>query len=129
MGAFTNFLENELLDHTLGTGSYTMPTTVYVSLHTADPTETGSSAAEVSGNNYARTAATFSAASGGSTSNSGDVTFPTASGSWGTVTHWALWDASTAGNALYYGALTASKTVGANDIVKISSGQLTITLD
>jgi hypothetical protein len=66
--------------------------------------------------------------SNGSCSNSGDITFPTATASWSTVTHIGIHDASSAGNLLYYTALDSSKTIDSGDIFKITSGNLTVTL-
>jgi hypothetical protein len=62
--------------------SYTSPATVYVSLYTTDPTD-ADSGTEVSGGSYARTAVTFGAPSNGVSTNSADVTFPTATASHG----------------------------------------------
>ncbi|PEJ57384.1 hypothetical protein CN692_13300 [Bacillus sp. AFS002410] len=82
----TNYAQAKLLDHVLGTTAFTKPTTIYVSLHTADPTETGSTAAEIVGNGYVRQAITFAAgtnAAGIATalSNGADVLFPAATAS------------------------------------------------
>ncbi len=82
----------------------------------------------MSGGSYARTAVTFSSPSNGVTSNSASVTFPTATASWGTISHIALRDASTSGNMLFHTPLDESKTVGTGDIFTISSGNLTVTL-
>ena len=73
----SNFLENALINATLRNTTYTSVATVYVSLWTTDPTDAGSGT-EVSGGSYARTAVTFGAPSNGVTTNSADVTFPTA---------------------------------------------------
>lgn len=130
MSAASNYLENEVLDHVLGKGTrdFTSPTALYVSLYTNDPGEADTST-EVSGTNYARTAVSFDAASSGSASNSADVEFPAAgSGGWGTVTHIGIHDASTLGNLLFYGALSASKAVDENDIFTITAGSLSISL-
>ena len=59
---------------------------------------------------------------------SADINFPQATGSWGTVTHIGIWDASSSGNMLYYTALDASKTIATGDILKIAAGSLTVTL-
>lgn len=126
--AFTDFLENELLDHVFRNASYTPPTTVYVALTTTTPTDSAAGT-EVSGNNYARTAATFGAASGGAISNSGAVTFPTPSGSWGTITHFEIWDASTNGNRLAWGALSQSESPINGNTVEFATGELDITLN
>ena len=129
MAAMTDYLENELIDHVLRNLAYTSPTTVYAALFTAAPGEAGGGT-EVSGNAYARTAVTFGAPTAGATDNTADVTFPTASGgNWGTVTHVAIFDASTAGNMLLYGALTASKVVNDGDTFKFNTGDLDVTFD
>ncbi len=131
MTAFSNYLENKILDHTLrgSAGAYTAPATIYIGLFTASPTD-ANSGTEVSGNAYARQSITFgTAASSGQISNTATVTFPTATGTWGTITHIGLYDASTGGNLLYWGAVVQSKTVANGDTFSISIGNLTITLD
>jgi hypothetical protein len=127
MAEMSNYLEDALINATLRATTFTSPATVYVSLHTADPTDAGTGT-EVSGGSYARTAATFAAPSNGASSTSADVTFPQATASWGTVTHIGIWDASTSGNMYYHTALDASKTIDTADIFKIASGNLTVTL-
>lgn len=123
----SNYLENALINATLRNTSYTSPTTVYVSLYTTNPDE-DDSGTEVSGGSYARTSVTFGAPSNGTSTNSADVTFPTATASWGTVSHIGIHDASTAGNLLYYTALDSSKTIDSGDVFKISSTNLSVTL-
>jgi hypothetical protein len=127
MSAASDYLENELLDHALGTGAFTAPSNVYLALFTSDPTDAGTGT-EVSGGGYVRQAATFAAASGGSASTNATITFPTATGNYGTVTHVGLFDASTSGNLLFHGAVTTSKTIETGDTFQVSSGNLTITL-
>ena len=127
MSACSDFLENKLLDHSLATTAYTAPAAVYVGLFTSDPTDAGTGT-EVSGGSYARQAATFAAASGGSASTSATITFPSATANWGTIGWIGLYDASSAGNLLYHGAVTTSKTIETGDTFQISSGNLTITL-
>ncbi len=123
----SNYLENALINVTLRNTSYTSPTTVYVSLHTADPTDAGTGT-EVSGGSYARKSATFAAPSNGVSATSADVTFDQATASWGTITHIGIWDAESTGNMLYHTPLTTSKTIDSGDIFKIASGSLTVTL-
>jgi hypothetical protein len=127
MAEISNFLENALINATLRNTTYTSVATVYVSLWTTDPTDAGSGT-EVSGGSYARTAVTFAAPSNGVTTNSADVTFPTATGSWGTVGWIGINDALTTGNLLYHTPLDTSKTVTSGDIFKISTGNLSVTL-
>lgn len=138
MSAASNYLENKVLDHVLRNTAYTQPGALYVALFNntsgsaATNLEAGTLTDEVStsGTAYARKAATFGAASSGSATTSADITFDVATDSWGTVTHAAVMDGGTAGagNVLFYGALTVSKSVTTGDTFKISSGQLTITL-
>ena len=130
MAEFSNYLENALINAVLRNTSYTSPTTVYVALFTSDPTDAGSGT-EVSGGSYARQTITFgTAATSGSISNTSPaVTFPTASASWGTITHIGLFDNSTGGNLLYHGPVTTSKTISSGDTFSISVGNLTVTLN
>jgi len=130
MSAASDYLENKVLDHFLGTASTSAPATVYLALFTTDPTDAGSGTeVSTSGTAYARQSIAFSSASSGSTSNSADVEFSQATGSgFGTVTHFGIYDASTAGNLLFHGALTSSKTIDAGDVFKIASGNLSITV-
>ena len=125
--SFSNYLETELLDHVFANNAYTSPTTVYVSLHTANPDE-DASGAEVSGGGYVRQAGSFTV-SGDTATTSAAVEYPTATANYGTVTHVGIWDASTAGNMLAYAALTASKTISTGDVFRIPTGDLDITLD
>lgn len=127
MTAFSDYLENALLDHTLRNVSLTSPATVYLGLHTS-ATGDDDSGTEVSGGSYARQALTFNAPSAGSTANSALVTFPTSTASWGTVTHFGIYDSLAGGNLLYWGALTVSKTVDNGDIFTVPVSNLTVTL-
>jgi hypothetical protein len=127
MAEMSNYLENALINVTLRATSYTAPTTVYVALYTTDPTD-ADTGTEVTGGSYARTAVTFAAPSNGVTTNSADVTFPTCTLAWGTVTHIGIRDALTAGNLLYHTPLDASKTIDLGDIFKITTGNLSVTL-
>jgi len=128
MAEMSNYLENALLNVTLRATSYTAPAAVYVGLYTTDPTD-ANTGTEVSGGSYARTAATFGAPSNGVTTNSGAVTFPTATGTWGTVGWIGILDAATSGNLLYHTPLTASKSITSGDIFTISVGNLSVTLE
>ena len=127
MAEISNFLENAIINATLRNTTYTSVATVYVSLWTSDPTDAGSGI-EVSGGSYARTAVTFGAPSNGVTTNSADVTFPTATGTWGTVGWIGINDALSSGNLLYHTALDASKSITSGDIFKITTGNLSVTL-
>lgn len=143
MSAASNYLENKILDHvlkfgngtvTVGSGSgYAPPATLYLALYTASPGEAGSHANEVSTTStaYARQSVTFATAASGASATNATVTFPTATANFGTITHVAVVDGATAaaGNVLFYGAVTTSKTIETGDTFQVSSGNLTISLD
>lgn len=126
MSAMSDYLENEILDHILSVGSYTMPSAVYVGLSTGSFGD-DNSGTELSGNNYSRVAATFSAASSGTTSNSAAIEFAAATGTWGSISHFGIFDASSSGNLLIHGAFSSAKTIENGDVLKISTGDLDIT--
>jgi hypothetical protein len=127
MAEISNYLEDALINGTLRATTFTAPAAVYVSLHTADPTDAGTGT-EVSGGSYIRQAATFAAPSNGSSATDADVTFPQATGNWGTIGWIGIWDAQTTGNLLYHTALDTSKAIDTGDIFKIATGSLTVTL-
>lgn len=130
MGSFSNYLENKILDHIFKTASYTVPTNIYVALSTADPLDTGAGIAEPVGNAYARVVCnTWDAAASGATQNTGAITFVAASGSWGTISHFALFDAITAGNFLMHGSLSVSKAITTGDTPRFNAGDIDVTLD
>jgi len=99
----------------------------FVSLHTAVPT----GGAEVAGGAYARQsyAYTTSGADPTTAANSSDIVFPTATASWGTVTHAGLYTAASAGTLLAWVALTTAKAVSIDDVVRFATGQLSFTAD
>lgn len=140
MSQMSNYLENKLVDHIFRATSFTAPAALYVSLHTADPLDTGAGT-EVSGNAYARSqlnpstsnwantqnsGTSASSGTGGQTSNKAIIAFTTPTASWGTVTHFAVWDASTTGNMICYGALTVSKTINTSDVVTFPVDSLAV---
>ena len=126
MSAMSDFLELEVLDHILGTGAYTMPSNVYIGLSTGSFGD-DNSGTELSGSGYARQAITFAAASSASAATNATVTFPTATGSWGSVGFWAIFDAASSGNLLIHGAFASAKTIASGDVLRINSGDLTVT--
>lgn len=128
MAEFSNYLEAKLLNHVLRNTSYTPPTTTYVGLFTTAPSDSGPGT-EVSGGSYARQALSVTTATEGIVTSSADITFPQATASWGTISHLGIFDASSSGNMLMYTPLTTSKTIDTGDIIKISSGNLTVSLD
>jgi len=129
MAALSDHAEALLLDWLMTNGSATRPTAWYVGLYTAAPSDSGGGT-EVSGNGYAREAVTFAAATspGGTTSNTGAVTFTASGGNWGSITHIGIHDAVSGGNLLWHGAMTASKTVNDGDTLEFSIGNIDLTI-
>ena len=124
----SDYLELKFLDHFTGRASTTAPSAVYLGLAVGSIAD-NAGGTELSGSNYSRKAITFAVASGGAISSNASVEFDPATGSWGTVAYWGIWDASTSGNLLFHGAFTASKAIASGDILKVASGSLTISAD
>lgn len=139
--AMSDYLEGEIIKHIFRTGSFTKPTTLAVALLTAIPVDadTGVTITEVANSNsYARQSlnpldANWAAPSlgNGTTSNVSAITFPQASGSWGTVVAIAICDSATwgAGNVLFYGVLSTSRAVGNGDIFSLAIGDVVVTVN
>ena len=125
-GNLSNYLENKVLDHIMGTTTYTKPSAVYVALYTAAPSDTGGGT-EVTGGSYARQTAAFAAASSGATSNSANIDFTVMPAC--TVVAIGIFDALTTGNLLVWGTLSTNKSLDAGDTLRIATGDLDITLD
>lgn len=142
MSAMSDYLENKMVDQLFRGQTAPTTSTLYVALLTAAPSDSGGGT-EVSGGAYARVAVTSSLANwsgtqstgsttassgtGGQTSNNIAITFPTPTATWGTVTHFGIYDASTGGNLLFYGALTISKTINQADTVTFPAASLSVT--
>lgn len=131
MSSFSDYTENLVLNWLLTTNSATRPTAWYVGLFTAAPSDAGGGT-EVAGNAYARVATGTISVTGTApttATNSAAIEFAAASGgNWGTVTHAAIFDASTGGNMLAWAALTTSRTINDGDVFRIPASSLTVTL-
>ena len=127
MSALSDHSENLLLNWLMTSGTATRPTAWYLALFTAAPNDAGGGT-EVSTGGYGRQTIAFSAASSGATSNSADVSFTASGANYGTVTHIGIFDASSGGNLLWHGAMTASKTVEDGDTITFASGNVDLTL-
>lgn len=125
MSDFSDYLENKILDHVFRNTAYTPPSAVYLGLYTSAPSDAGSGT-EVSGGGYARQAITFGAASGGAISNTAAVQFTASGGSYGTVTHVGVFDASSAGNMLAWKAITPI-VMGSGAILTFAIGDIDVT--
>lgn len=131
MGAFSNYLEEKIVEHFLRNNAITPPATVYVALFESDPGE-AAGGAETAYTGYARQAAAWTAFDvNGQTKNTGALTFPAngnASASV-TITHLVLYDAATAGNRLFYSALSSNKTLSPGDVLAFAANAIVFGLD
>ena len=124
----SNALETMLLQWSLTAGSPTRPTTWFLSLHTGDPGETGASN-ELSGNGYARQSIAFTVSGDTATSSTSQSFGPNSGSNWGTVTHFAIWTASSGGTCLYVGAWSGGVAYAVGDTATVAAGQVTVTAD
>lgn len=145
MAALSDYIENKIVDWLMRGQAFTPPTPLYVGLLTAAPSDSGGGT-EVSGGSYARVSVASSltnwsgtqaagstvASSGtsGTTSNNSPITFPGPTANWGTVTHFGIYDASSAGNLIWWAALTQAKTVNNLDAApSFAAGALSLQVD
>jgi len=132
--SIANATETLLLNWLFNQGTPTRPTAFYLSIHSADPTEDGSVGEQVVGTdtNYsARPTLTFgSAAASGVISNTAALTYtPAVAAPDFTVTYVAIWDAATAGNCLFVGALEVARTINNGSPLSFAIGDINVALD
>jgi hypothetical protein len=127
--SFTNYLENAVMDHVFGAGTFAKPGR-HVALFTGAPGEAGGGT-EVSGTNYARIAASFTVSGSAPTqaTTASALEYATAGSAWGTVTHAAVFDAATGGNMLAFAVLAEAKPISSGDVFRIPASNLTFTLE
>lgn len=126
-GSKSVYLSNKQLDHALGVEAFGGVDQCYLALFTAGTgLDENAPEAEVAGGAYVRQAVDFDAAAEGETANDADVNFPVATADWGTVTHWAVMDAVTDGNVLYWGDLTTPSAVLSGMGYRVQSGNIDI---
>ncbi len=123
MTQMSDYLEDEVIDHLLRAQAYSPAATVYLALFTTATTDSGGGT-EATGGSYARQAITFSAGSTGTTANTASLTFTNMPA--GTFTHAAVCDAVSAGNFLFHGALTASKTTTLGQAITVGIGEIDV---
>ena len=127
--SLSNLFETRVLTWLFTGDAVTRPSSFYVALFTSNPAEDASGTeVSTSGTAYARQSVTFSV-SGNTATNTAAIEFPTATASYGTVTHVGVFDASTAGNLIAYAALTTSKAIDTGDVMRIPSSDLDVTME
>lgn len=141
----TNYAENKIVDHVFRATAFSesSPANYYVSLHSSACSDSANGT-ELTGGSYARTAiarstaawlGTHGSATGassgtnGTISNAAAITLPTATGDWTTATHWQIFDASSAGNAIICAALASPRTITTGATASFAIGALTIQID
>lgn len=132
--AKSNYAAGKLLDHLFGIASWTVPTNTYIALMTSNPTDAGGGTeVSTSGTAYAREAVAFDASewtrTNNEVTNDNDIEFAEATADYGTVTGHAAYDASSAGNLLWWAALSPAQTVGSGSQFAFEAGALTYSLD
>jgi hypothetical protein len=133
MGSLTDYAENALVKHLFGEAAYTPAATLYLAFATQSPgeTATGASLHECANSgSYARAAVTFGAAASRRVTQNATATFGAATGSWGTVSHWAIVDSATAGagNVLAYGGFAVPKVIVTGNTPSVLSGETYVEL-
>jgi len=137
MSAMSNYLEGKVADVTLRGTAYASPGVVYLALATADLTDANVTANETTYTGYARVSCGATPASAftaidaaGLMQNANVITFAAnGGGSAVVITHWGIYDASSGGNLLYHGAMTASKTIDPSDVPSFAVNTLKLTFN
>lgn len=141
MSAFSDYMESGLLNYTLRGQSFTQPTAIWVALFEADPTDANTTANELGDSAYARQdaadggtidagwSAPFTDGTGTAVTNEIALEYPPIADGAVTVSHFGLYDASTAGNLLYHGAFDTPRDLQVDDVVAIGIAALKITLE
>lgn len=127
----SDYAENKLVDHVLGTASFTMPAAVSLALFTTNPNfETGAGGTEATGGSYARKAIAFTASSGGATSNTAQKVFTVGTDlAAGTYTGWGVYDAASAGNLLFGDAFASNRVVSTTgDTITFAAAAITYSM-
>ena len=127
MAQMSDYLKDKLINGVFRATPYSPATNIYVALYSNDPTS-GDTGTELSGSGYARVQVTFDApATGSGTSvNSGDITFPTATADWTTITHVGIRDSDSGGNLLTFKELSSPIDVLNTNNFRIPVGELTV---
>ena len=121
-GFYTDYWAKKLYENTFGQAAIPALATLYCGVSTSVINRDGTGATEPIGNAYARVSVpnnttNFPASSGSPPvgHNAIAITFPVATGAWGTIL-WAAWyDSASGGNMISAGPLATSKTIGNGD--------------
>ena len=129
-GSLSDYAETKVLEDIVGKTSWTMPT-FYLAASTTDPLDSGSGITEPTAMGYARVATAGSDwgnAPSGSITNAAEITFPTATGTWGTISHGGGFDALAGGNFLCYADYDTARAIASGDTLVFPIGSITLTM-
>lgn len=133
---FNDFLRNSLLNHTFGKTPFTASEDLHFGLSTTPIADDGTGATEPIGGAYARLTiannkTNWSTATGADNrvNNLTELTFPEATGAWGTITNFFISDAPTGGNILVSGTLETPKLIEVGDVARFPIGNISIAID
>lgn len=134
MSAFSDYLEDKLLRHTLRGEPFVPPDKLYIGLFTSPTGDLDGVGSEVVGNGYVRIRVTFAEPTAGANggtfcANDSDLRSPQPSSApWGSISHFALFDAIAGGNRLYHGPLVSMRLIETNDLFFVAKGDLSVNL-
>lgn len=138
-GSKTNYTEQKVIEYLLGNISFTPPSTYYIGLWTIalSNSSTGSTTNEVNGGDYARVSISNNTLNFGNTGEDGvgirknkaEITFPTATTTWGNVYSVGICDALTGGNMLFFYNFDDPVSINTGNTVKIAINDLVVTED
>ena len=128
----TTYFLNQIMGNVFHTDEDpVIPAAYYIGLSSTEPNVSGGNVSEPrkSGTAYARVLLDkLSAPRDGIIKNTSPISFTKSSASWGTMTHYVVYDAATGGNLLFYGRISGGITVDANAVITIPADGLTLTL-
>ena len=131
MNASTH-LEHAILNHFFRNQNQPPRPTLFLALYISDPTD-DDIGTEIVGGSYARQVITFAApqqvGGRGQIANNTQITFPTATANWGTISHWGIRDAATGGNLLVHAPVPTPKLIESGDEAKFNVGAITVSVD
>lgn len=107
-----------------------LPAEYFIGLSISEPTATGTNVGEPSAaSGYSRVKLEdLSAPTNGIVTNNADISFDESTASWGTVTHFVIYDDLVGGNLLMYGALSTPRAVEANTVMVIRKNYLKLSV-
>jgi hypothetical protein len=129
-----DYLESALIDWAFADSAFPAPPgTIYVGLHTGDPTDDGSANEVPTSDGYDRAGLAnpgdWTITSNNTAANATEARFGPATADWGDISHVTLWDSQTGGNNLYNGGLGSTRTILTDDEARFAAGEITTAED